>query len=344
MGKSPTLVTADGRLHVVYAVPVNEGRGIYHRSSDDEGESWSDPHVIFDADEAGWSMVDLPQLAVDLQGGLHVLWLRPTLPEDEPAHGIYYAASTDGGETWSAPLTVADGAYAWPRITVNGLNQVHLVWQDGDEGRVWWHRWLPNAATQTEADVEWEGWSRVQQLSGTRGVEGPIAMLADGEGTVHWLGLDPEEDAAPILIHLQWKDERWEEQESLTLQQEFRAGEVGVAAALSPELGHLDVLFAGEVVMSEATPQAELWHSGRRVPSAAPFHVASLDSLATPTPLATSTPNQLVTPTPDLRAGPDPVARSSTLSLMTSLLIAGGLAAVVLIGFVGARWFGIVPK
>jgi hypothetical protein len=117
-----------------------------------------------------------------------------------------------------------------------------------------------------------------------------------------------------------------------------------VAAALSPELGHLDVLFAGEVVMSEATPQAELWHSGRRVPSAAPFHVASLDSLATPTPLATSTPNQLVTPTPDLRAGPDPVARSSTLSLMTSLLIAGGLAAVVLIGFVGARWFGIVPK
>ena len=35
-------------VHVVYVVPLNEGRGVYHTCSGDGGESWSEPTTIAD--------------------------------------------------------------------------------------------------------------------------------------------------------------------------------------------------------------------------------------------------------------------------------------------------------
>jgi len=81
VGSEPVIV-ADlvGTLHVVYAVPLNEGRGIYYTRSADGGETWSEAQVVFDAAAAGWAMVDHPSLAVDQQGTLHVAWVRAPLP------------------------------------------------------------------------------------------------------------------------------------------------------------------------------------------------------------------------------------------------------------------------
>src|SRR5690606_17909134 len=41
---SPDLVTdSQGRIFVVYVIPLNEERGVYLTRSDDQGESWTDP-------------------------------------------------------------------------------------------------------------------------------------------------------------------------------------------------------------------------------------------------------------------------------------------------------------
>ena len=335
---SPYLAAAAGTLHAVYAVPVNQQRGIYYVSSKDGGETWGTPASIFDAEEAGWPMIDAPQLAVDLQGGLHVVWLRPALATGEPAQGIYYAWSRDGGQTWTDPFVAAEGAYGWPQVTVNGLNQVHLLWQDVGRTGIWWHRWLVDVSSQSGGTDAWAGWTRDQQVVGMRDVVGPVAWIPDGDGKLHLVGIRPSSESAPALIYTEWTDGNWEPREPLAL--DIEPGEV--AAALQPQLGRLDVLIEGRALTAEATLQPELWHTSRAVSSTSTITVIVPGQPLTPTPTPTPTSEPIVTATPDLRSGPPPVATSNPLPFSMSLLLAGGLAAVIVVVAFGLRllWIG----
>ncbi len=334
IASKPIIVAAADTLHVVYAVPVNEQRGIYYARSDDNGETWDAPVAVFDAAGAGWAAVDHPRLAVDVMGGLHVVWTRPALAADAPAQGLSYARSDDGGESWSAALTAFEGATAWPEVKVNGLNQVHLLWQAADRG-VWWQRWLPDAAETESGTDEWDAWSRDAQIVGLRDVVGPVAALADGDGRLHLVGTRAGDSAPAALVHVTWDGEAWEPQETLTL--EVAPGGAGPAAALQPEAGRLDVIFGGRARTLEAAAPSQLWHTSRAVaPAAAVTMVVPVDPVAaTPTPEPTSTP--VATPTPDLRTGPAPVANQSSLPIPASLPLAGGLAALIVAGGFGAR-------
>ncbi len=334
----PSAVAAAGSLHAVYAVPVNEGRGIFYTASDDGGETWGPPVAVFDAAAEGWATVDDPQLAVDLQGGLHVVWIRPALSADEPSQGVYYAWSRDGGETWSDPLSVAEGAYAWPQVSVNGLNQVHLLWQDVSRDGAWWHRWLGDASSQVGGTEDWAGWGRNEQVIGLRDVAGPLGLAPDGDGRLHVTGLRAGDMSAPALVYVVWDGERWEQQEPQEL--ELEPGKAGAAAALQPEVGRLDIVFGARAPTAEGTPQTELWHTGREVTPAAAIRVVLPEEPVTPTPSPTSTPEPLVSPTPDLRDGPPPAGATSPLPFSTSVFLAGGLAALIVAGAFGVRLLG----
>lgn len=335
IGGDAQIVAAGGRLHVVYTVSVNEQRGIFYIVSEDGGESWAAPRVVFDADAAGWATVGEPRLAVDITGGLHVVWVRPSLSAGEPPLGIYYAWSNDDGVSWCESLPVVEGAYARPQVSVNGLNQVHLLWQDIERGGVWWHRWLADASAQSISAESWAGWSRDGQVAGLRDVVGVVAVMPDGDGHLHLTGLRAVDETNVTLVHLLWDGGRWKPQASLDL--DVAPGEVGVAAALQAEVGRLDVFFAGQAPSPEATPQPELWYTGRSVAPSAAMVVAALGQPTPPTPTPAVTPTAPVTPTPDLRGGP-PTARSSALPFSTSVFLAAGLAMLVVMAVFGARF------
>jgi hypothetical protein len=336
VGGGAHLVAAGGRLHVAYAVSVNEQRGIFYTFSEDGGDSWITPRVVFDAGAAGWASVGAPRLAVDMAGGLHIVWMRSPLTVGEPPHGVYYSWSNDDGVTWREALPVVEGAYARPQVSVNGLNQVHLLWQDVERGGVWWHRWLADASAQSMSAEGWAGWSRDGQVAGLRDVVGTVAVMPDGDGHVHLTGLRAVDETNLTLVHLLWDGGRWEPQASLDL--DFAPGEIGVAAALQPEVGHLDLLFAGQAPSPEVTPQPELWHTGRTVTPAAAMALAAPGQSTTPTPAPTVTPAPQVTPTPDLRGGPPPAPRSSSLPFSMSVFWSGGVAVLVVVVVLGARF------
>ncbi len=96
------LVDQEAKIFVAYAVPANEGRGIYLTYSEDHGRTWSKPALIFDAAAAGWEMVDQPQLAITDNGTIHIIWKRFTLESGSPvSKSLLYASSKDGGNNWS---------------------------------------------------------------------------------------------------------------------------------------------------------------------------------------------------------------------------------------------------
>jgi len=84
-----------GRLFILYAVPLNEGRGIYLVYSDDNGDSWSSPSLIFDALAEEWEKVDHPSLTIAPDGSLHAAWSRLKIAAVDPTEGIFYTRTRE---------------------------------------------------------------------------------------------------------------------------------------------------------------------------------------------------------------------------------------------------------
>ena len=339
-GNSPDIAAdAGGALHVVYALPLNEGRGIYHTRSDDGGENWSPAHQVFDAAAVGWAMADYPRLAIDRQGVLHVVWVRAALPGRGLPQGIYYARSSDGGQTWSEPVEVAEGAYAWPQVAASGPGQVHLLWNEAAGGRAWWHKWSTNDG-EALRQGSGQGWTRPEQVRGFGEVPGPVGLASDGDGTLHLIGLGHDDAGEPALLYMTWDGENWGEREMFRLALD-EGGESGAVAALLPALGRLDVAFRGEAKGEGETRQVGLWHTGRAVPTVVVTPAPTFTPHPTATPLPTPTPTVTPQPTPDFGSVLPPTA-SGSMDIPLPLLLGGGLAAVIVAGAFGARllWAG----
>jgi hypothetical protein len=311
-------------LHVVYAVPLNEGRGIYYTRSED-GESWSEARQIFDAAAAGWAMSDYPRLAIGLDGTLHVVWVRADPLGNDLTQEIYYARSTDGGETWSEPLEVVEGIYSWPEIAAGSAGTVQLLWNEATGDQAWWHRW------STDGGMEW---TRPERVPGFENVPGPIGLVADASGTAHLVGLGEDNDGVPVLLYMTSDGQQWGQQETFRLDLALDEPVPGVSAAVLSALGQLDVVFRGQEQGESEIPLTNLWHTERVVPIVVMTPVPTLTPQPTPTPLSTATPMALPTQTPSLSQAPPPGSGGSVVDLLP-LLLPGGLAVLIVAGAFG---------
>jgi hypothetical protein len=312
------------RLHVIFAVPVNEGRGIYYTVSND-GESWAQPIQIFDAAEEIWTSVGQPLLAVDEFGFLHAIWLRLPLPGSGPPEGVYYARSLDAGESWSEPVSMADGPYGWPQIKVADGGQVHLVWQEVNGLDTWWHRFSSNAG---------ETWTSPEQITAFGNAGGPARLMVDDRGALHLVGLGQDGDGFATLQHAIWDGAQWIRSE------EFRLGlvsvESGVSAAVNPTLGQLDVIIRGES-QGETEAQAVLWHSGRQVPTVVVTPSPAFVPQPTPTPTATAFPTP--TPRPTRSFSDDSQNAGGDTETLLPILLAGAGALLIVGVVIGTKFF-----
>lgn len=317
-----------GGLVVAYVVPLNETRGIYVTRSANGGESWSDPAVVFDAEAAGWAMVDQPALAVAPDGGLHVAWLEGGPPETWRSRGIYYALSQDG-TAWSEPYVAAEPGHEWPRLAVAG-GRVHLAY--GESGGRVWHRSAP-----LERAGEIAAWAVPAPVPGFDQVRGPFGLAPGGGGTLHLTGGGSDDTK---LVHSAWDGERWAAQADVPLGPMVE-GVLGARCATRPGSGLLAIV-ARAIVAGEGEPAPAIVMSQREIGR------ADLSPLPTPAPPATAETAPQATPvtaaeatdisatavpraTPDLSAGP----QGSGSSLMP-LIIGGGLAGVAVVATVAA--------
>ena len=318
-----------GRLHVVYAVPLNEKRGIYVTQSGDGGDTWSEPAGVFDAAAAGWAAVDHPALAVAADGTLHVAWVQGALPDTWPPRGVYYARSTDGGDTWTQPREMAGTGYDWPRLALLG-GDVHLLYARASGGGIW-HR-----APGTEGEAgNGRGWRAAVRVPGWDGAAGPYALTISGPatgpgGTLHLVGADA---AGESLLHTTFDGARWSALETVPLKLAVDIP-LGVAAAAPPDGGRLGVAFRALAAGEAGEPRSSIFSMVRTIPteetSPAPIPAATSMPDAPPTP--TPEPETTLSPTPDLTGVP-----AASGSLPDPLLLGGGLAVVVVVGTVATR-------
>jgi len=323
MGSWPDIaVGPGGTLHVVYAVPLNEERGIYYTRSED-GEQWSPAQRVFDAAEAGWMMSDHPRLAVDSEGTIHVIWVRAT-PFAAAGRGqaIYYAQSRDGGQTWSQATEMAAGPYNWPEVIADGAGLVHLFWNATGTEPDWWHRQSSNGG---------QDWNQPERVPGFEGVSGPVAAVGDGAGSVHLVGLGMDQDGEPALLHESWNGQRWVEPEVFRLDMAMDDYLPGASAALLPALGQMDVVFRGRTGSEGETQQVKLWHAQRIVPTIVATAVPAYTPQPTSTPTAPPAPTVPPTPRPELEGAPPSPAERSVVDILP-ILVPGALSVLLVAG------------
>ena len=225
-GSSPQLMLdLLGRIHLVFAAPLNEGRGVYYTNSTDQGLTWAPLQLVFDAADAGWQRVGETRFAIDSADRLHVLWTRTTLPDPSLPLLLYYARSEDG-VTWSGPTQVTDGPADHPRLLATGVDQVHRTWVTHALNKLeLWHQ------LSVDGGVNWSDSQRV--LDTTTGLAPSVALVSGGNDEVFLTGIERTAASSPGLFYLRWDGGGWVDRERLVLG--YAAGEdAGAVGVLLP--------------------------------------------------------------------------------------------------------------
>ena len=294
---SDPAITADrqGFIYIAYAVPLNEGRGIYLTWSDDNGNSWSPPLNVFDGIEAGWVAVGPPQLAIDANNRLYASWMQ--VGREGQSQGLYLAVSDDSGISWSEATAVITGNVQWQQLLTIGEQTIHHLWAGPGGGTATttqaalWHRFSTDSG---------QNWSRPTRIAGLgQNPIGPASVTLDAANQLHVVqlaGTDTDSDSPLSLYQWIWQDERWQTQPPLHLNNSLphSFADPAAAAATNQQLGFAYLSLPSD----NDNPIIAFSQRPINLPEVLPTPLPTLLPTATPTSLPTATP--LPEPTPTL--------------------------------------------
>ena len=253
------LVDSAGMIAIVYAVPINESRGIYMIQSIDNGATWTQPITVFDAISAEWVGVNDPQVALGGDGRLHVLFTEYPGIDNKPG-GLYYLYSQDGGDTWSQPEVVGDGSVVWSDITSYGANSIHRVWQQDDGAVV--------ANFDQESIDGGVTWGKRVNLSGVTKDATAVALPSNQLGELHFIQLVQEDGASTLkednlqVEDWKWDGNRWVDQPFQKIKIKGDGLGYSIAAGIAPD-GHLTVSLLADYIDLTGERLNEIYNIGR---------------------------------------------------------------------------------
>ena len=191
----------DGRLYVLTlgtGMPVIENHGLFITWSDDDGVTWREAVTVTAREDTGFD--DKEWLAIDQSPRsptyhrMYVAW-RPAFYE-----GMWSTYSTDGGLTWSVPITAAVGDIHAAYPVVDGNGRLILFFVDPlkvDE---------PGAIRFVASDDGGETFGAPQHVADIRQPKSP---LSDADTfrvfSIISAAVDPTE---PDRVYVAWTDAR----------------------------------------------------------------------------------------------------------------------------------------
>lgn len=233
---SPVLTAGGGQdIFAVYAVPVNEGRGIYLNRSIDGGRTWQPTMQVFDARAAGWAMADNPVLITD-GSRLHVLWQMVSPLEPGIGLGLGYVYSDDGGESWQGMDARVEERFRWAGLAAGGQGLVVRAWQWGDDKET-------IITTQVSLDGG-ENWQPPVPVAYTGKLLGQPDLFTDPFGGIHLVQMVEDYLEKATMEHWIWDGDNWMAGEKLTLGHHLGENAFELSGVISPQ-SQLVVIYTG---------------------------------------------------------------------------------------------------
>lgn len=202
-GSRPT-IQADigGHLHVAFEAfqGANKVPDILYTKSTDHGVNWSPPKNI----SMTPGVSQHADIAVEKSGAVDVVWVDNS--SDPKSPDIYFARSTDSGQTWTKPTDISSspGVSAQPAIAMGQDDAIHVIFSDTTKG-------------ESNKDIYYvcsrdggEKWSPAIDISNTPGASYDPALSVSAEGTVHAAWADTTTgDSRPDIYYVQSKNDTW---------------------------------------------------------------------------------------------------------------------------------------
>jgi hypothetical protein len=326
-GSSPDIqVDADGTIHVVYGIPLNENRGIYVTQSSDGGLTWSEPILAFDAVQEGWEMVDMSRLTVSGGSVYNLVFGNYSLPGGSGSKGIYASRSTDGGVNWSEPETITERAVSWSDLIHAPNGALHRVWAEkGSFGTIFQHEMSTDFG---------DNWDIPISISTIGTLQGDPAITSDPPGQLYLFQAIEDSSQRLSLMNWLWDGSRWAVQENLELGSSTKLAVQSISAAVSSE-GRLSVIYVGTGEdLATGAPVYWIFTTGRdmvlpdMLPVASPEPVFEL----TETPVVEDTILPSPTPTimlPTLQPDDQGGSQATQSNTWFGLIIAGVLGVLI---------------
>lgn len=290
---SPDIVVdASGRIAIVYAVPLNENRGIYIAQSTDTGKSWSTPVRVFDAVSARWEKIGNPKISLSADGVLHLIFSRNSVRAGQSV-GLYYSSSMDGGTTWSDSQILSEGDIRWSEIVSYG-ETIQVLWQEYD-----------GLVVANLSQISQDGgvfWDKTLDITGVNDSSAPVALAADGSGNLHFIQLLKNNNATTttqdnlILQDWKWTGSSWEFASSSNIVIRGQGKNYALTADITSD-GFLGVSISAEYSDFENIMQNEILSFNRFLDDATTSDRPMVALIPTPVVLSNATETSDTLPT-----------------------------------------------
>lgn len=288
----PSITLApDGGLHVVYTVPVNEQRGVYHLVSLDQGLTWSEPHLVFDAAAENWLMVRNPSVKVDNANRVHVVWAQSTLPGDDQPLGIYYTFSDDGGQHWINPNQLDGLGAGFPQMVLSAESEVQVAWarQAADGLDLW-------VVRSTDSG---QGWQQAVNVPNFKNITPSFGMVTAGQGSLYLVALRRSEEKTADLMYTRWDGSDWVDANTISLGVDA-SDNMGTTVVLAPNQ-LLGVFYRVQAISFSGQTQNRIGYLQRNINTEMLATPVPAERITLTPPLATVTNLSAAATTPDLQ-------------------------------------------
>ncbi len=333
VGSSPDIhVSSNGTLYVIYAVPLNEQRGVYLTRSSDSGFIWSEPVLVFDAALAGWDMVDRPHLSVEGDVLLNAIFSKVSLAGGTSSRGLYATRSSDDGGTWADPYAIIERPESWSELLGGANGALHRAWIDTTSSS-------PVFQHQVSYD-QGVNWSLPASVSTVGTAVGAPALTGDPSGQLHLLQGVQDSSQRLNIRTWRWDGSRWLTDEALDLSDQIDLMVGEVSASIS-NAGEFSVVYSGSDSSQDPNLGVYILGSAQRVveftdPVALATPPALPQVTETPTPIETLVPSPTATiafPTvfPSGNGAQPAAATSPVNGLIVAAVLAGLVALIVFI-------------
>jgi len=326
---TPQIIVDDaGRLHVVY-VDMFVSPYVRYTASEDGGENWTRPTAVSAPQNGAYALN--ARLLVDRQRILHVVWSESIEPF--PPSGVYYARSTDLGQTWTAPFELAAGGYSWGSIGMDGEGMLHVFWTGTADWVGKYHTWSPDGG---------QNWQPVERLwPGTGGMLGFADMAVDGAGIMHLVSAAGGEsffripESSGEILYMSWLHDHWSNyvhisKKTMNIRRENNSPQIAISRG---NIVH--------VVWAMSSAGMPIWYATTRLsepelPAAAvpdPLAATAVASAPTPTPASTQVTEPTRTTLPPVlgRSSAAPAATSSLPALVLGIAPALAVVSVIVL-------------
>lgn len=158
-----------GRVHAVWSVQPWPGRRVMYARSDDGGDTWNTPTVIDEYDPERYLSAGYGPIWIDVEARgdseVHLMW------DGAPTVERNHVYSTDGGQTWSRPMTVFPeitlvGRNGWNDMAVDSAGTLHAVALIQP-----WHAQWANGAWSPSSKVANDGHAELMRVAVSLGNE-----------------------------------------------------------------------------------------------------------------------------------------------------------------------------